>query len=266
MKRFVLLLGVALFLLAYARLLPAAGLDYRVGPGDVIQISVYDSPDLSSRVRVSQGGTILFPLIGEINVGTMTVAEIAARLADELQPRYLLNPQLSVFVQEFRSQQVVIMGEVTAPGLYELAGTTTLLELISKARGLTPEAGNSVTIRRQRSDAKPGEEVITLNLQDLMESGQSNDIQLRDEDDIYVARAKTFYVTGQVNKPDAYRLERGLSIIMAVTKAGGFTNLAAPGRMKVIRKTEGREIILDDVSLHDRVMAEDVIVVPESYF
>ncbi len=262
MKR--LLIFTFLLLLVAVPPLRAEGSGYLVGEGDVLKITVYDNPDLSVTARVNSDGSILFPLVGQVKIGGMNISQVAKKIAHVLAAGYIVNPQVSVFVEEFRSKKVVIMGQVTKPGLYELSGTTTLLELISKAGGVTADAGEQVTIKRKTPNHR--ESFITIDLKKLLEKGADLDMPIVDGDNVFVSKAGTYYVTGQVNKPDGYKLEEGTSVIKAITMAGGFTNLAAQGKIKIIRKIKGKEHILKDVSMHDPVLPEDVIVVPESFF
>jgi polysaccharide export outer membrane protein len=241
--------------------------DYLVGEGDVLRVNVYDHPDLNATVRVSNGGTVLFPLVGEIAIGGLTVGQVAEQIAATLADGYLVSPQVSVFVQEFRSRRAIIMGQVKNPGLYELSGPTTILELISKAGGLSPAAGETVTIKRKSARSPGQENLLSINLKKLMQLGDAeSNVSILDGDSVFVEQAGMVYVTGEVNRPNAYRMEDGTSVIKAITMAGGFTDLAAKGRVKIIRKVGGKEEVLDHVPMHTPVLPDDVIVVPESFF
>jgi polysaccharide export outer membrane protein len=241
--------------------------DYRVGEGDVLKIMVYGNPDLDTTTRISGKGTILFPLVGEVAINGLTTSGVARKVADKLADGYILNPQVSVFVEKFGSQKATIMGQVAVPGLYELSGPTTLMELISKAGGLTDDAGDVVTVRRKNPSNPQKDNVISLSLTDLMERNDGGPKPMvQGGDSIFVSKAGVVYVTGQVKKPDAYKLEPGTSVIKAVTMAGGFTELASQRRIQIIRQVEGNEKVFEKVPLHTLVQPNDVIVVPESFF
>jgi polysaccharide export outer membrane protein len=260
---------VAVFLLIFFGGLPAFGVDqdYVVGEGDVLKVMVYDNPDLETIARVSGKGTILFPLVGEVAIKDMTVSEIVRIVARKLSDGYILDPQVSVFVEEFRSKRAIIMGEVKDPGLYELSGRTSIMELISKAGGLTLDAGDKATIKRKNPANSGQDDLISVNLKNLMEEqATSPNVAIRDGDSVFIARAGIFYVTGHVNKPDAYKLDTETSVIKAITMAGGFSELAAQNRVRVIRHVDGVEKVLEKVPMHMPVQPEDVIVVPESFF
>lgn len=244
-----------------------ANSDYQVGDGDVLRVTVYNHPDLTTVVRVSGGGTILFPLVGQLEVDGLTVDQVADKVAGALANGYLVNPQVSVFVEEFRSKKVTVIGEVKNPGLYELSGQTTLLELISKAGGLTQNYGDTVTIHRKNASEGSGTQVLTINLKNVLENGASSlDVPILDGDSVVVAKARVFFVTGEVSRPDAYKFEEGTTVIKAITMAGGFTNLAAKSKVKVYREINGKKNVAERVSMDMPIRPDDVIVVPESFF
>jgi polysaccharide export outer membrane protein len=258
---------IATVLLVLAAALPAAGEDYVVGEGDLLRITVYDHPDLTTIARIGGEGTILFPLVGPVKVAGLTVPEAAQKIAAALNEGYIIMPQVTVFIEEYRSQKVMVMGQVNKPGVYELKGATTFLEVLSKAGDLTKEAGDRAIIKRRVDGADKKEKVVTINLKRLIEMGDaSQDVAVLDGDSIYVTRAGIYFVSGEVKKPDSYKYEEGTTVLKAVTTAGGFTEKASTGRVKIIRKVEGKEEVLEKVSLDEPVRPDDVIVVPESFF
>lgn len=239
--------------------------DYIVGEGDVLRITVYEHPDLTTVERVTGKGTINFPLVGQVKVMGLTVPQIAQELSALLADGYIINPQVTVFIQEFRSKKASIMGQISRPGLYELSGQTTFLELLSKAGGLTKDAGDNAIIKRKSSYSK--ENIIMIDLKGLIEAGDTSlDVPVVDGDSIYIPKAGVFYVTGEVKRPDAYKYEDGTTIIKAITLAGGFTDKASTSRVKIIRKINGREEVLKGVKMDEPILPDDVIVVPESFF
>ena len=265
--RFIAFIVSVLFLSLWNSLAVGATSDYQIGPGDVLKITIYDHQDLTTVARVDNDGYILFPLAGRVLVGGLTTSSASQTIAAKLDNDYIVNPQVSVFVEEFRSKKVFIIGEVVRPGLYELSGPTTLLELVSKAGGLTRGAGHNATIRRTVTNGGASEKNIEVDIADLLQSGDETvDIPLMDGDSVTIAKAAVIYVTGQVNRPSAFNLEPDTTVIKAITMAGGFTQLAAEGKIKIIRKINGVEHILEKVPLHERLMPEDVMVVPESFF
>lgn len=242
---------------------------YQIGPGDLLNVTVLDHPEISSTLRVDDLGHIQLQLIGLVKVEGLTPHQVSERLTGLFADGYLVNPQVLVRVEEYRSRKVVVVGQVGRPGMYELSGPTTLLELISKVGGLTKDAGDKITINRKLGsvDGQPGEEVVEVNIRRLIEEGDtSSDVMLRDGDSVFVPKANIAYVTGEVKRPDSYKIEQGETVIMLITKAGGFTQLAAQGRVRIIRKVNGEEKVLERVPLNLPVSSDDVIVVPESFF
>ncbi|MDZ4185228.1 MAG: SLBB domain-containing protein [Desulfuromonadales bacterium] len=266
--RFIVITVSLLFLSLWAAFTGSAESDYQIGPGDVLKITIYDHPDLTTVARVDHQGFILFPLAGRVRVGDLSTAGASQTIMAKLGTDYIVNPQVSVFVEEFRSKKVFINGEVTRPGLYELSGPTTLLELVSKAGGLTRGAGRIATIRRTVGNGGADEKSIEVNIADLLQSGPETvvDIPLIDGDSVTIAKAAVIYVTGQVNRPSAFTVEPDTTVIKAITMAGGFTPLAAQSKIKIIRKINGIEQVIEKVPLHERLMPEDVMVIPESFF
>jgi polysaccharide export outer membrane protein len=263
--RLIVIIVSLLFLTLWSAVAGSAESDYQIGPGDVLKISIYDHPDLMTVARVDNEGFILMPLAGRVRVGGLTTSSASQTIAAELGADYIVNPQASVFVQEFRSKKVFIIGEVVRPGLYELSGPTTLLELVSKAGGLTRGAGHNATIRRNGATGT-AEKNIEVNIADLQSGPETVNILLMDGDSITIPKAAVIYVTGQVNRPSAFPVEPDITVIKAITMAGGFSPLAAQNKIKIIRKINGVEHVLEKVPLHEKLMPEDVMVIPESFF
>lgn len=241
--------------------------DYIVGEGDVLKITVYAHPDLTTTSRIEGDGAILFPLIGQVRVAGLTISGVSDKISELLADGYVISPQVTIFIEEFRSQKATIMGQVNKPGLYELKGHTTFLEILSRAGDLSKDAGDKAVVKRKTTGTDASEKIIVIDIKKLIEMGDiSQNIPILDGDNLYVVKAGLFYVTGEVKRPDAYKHENGTSVIMALTRAGGFTDKASTGRVRIIRKVEGREIIINKVKMDEPVLPEDVIVVPESFF
>lgn len=237
--------------------------EYKAGVGDVLRITIYDNQDLDTVARVSGDGQITMSLIGRVKVEGLTVNQISDKIQKKLAEGYLVNPQVSVFVEEYKSKKASILGMVRNPGLYELSGPTTLLELISKAGGLMEEAGSKVSIQKGGVQGK----VTVIDLEALLEKGDlDQNIQVNDKDSIFIARAGLCFVTGQVNQPDSYTVDNDSTVLKMITKAGGFTDIAAKGGVKLVRMVNGEKQVTERVSLDTKVRADDIIIVPESFF
>jgi polysaccharide export outer membrane protein len=240
--------------------------DYLVGDGDILKVSVYDNEDLETIVRIDSDGSIQFPLIGRVDLAGLSVSAVAQKIEAQLADGYLVNPQVAVFIQEYRSQKVVVMGQIKVPGVFELRGPTSLLELISKAGGVRDDAGDSLSISRV-NDVGADKEIIEIDLQSLLKHADAEqNITIMDGDNIFVSKAGMFYVTGEANRPDAYKYEEGTTVLKAISMAGGFTKIASKGKVQIIRTVDGDEQRLDKVSMQEPVLPDDVIVVPESFF
>ncbi len=259
---------VAAYMLAFmfCFLQTSSAQDYVVGEEDLLKITVYDNPDLTTTVRVSGDGMITFPLIGDLKVADLTTSQISQKIAGLLADGYVVNPHVLVFIEEVRSKKTVIMGQVNKPGVYVLSGSTTLLELLSKAGGLTGNAGDKAIIKRKNDGSGKGESLVTINLKKLLEGDTSQNITIMNNDNIYVVKAGVFYVTGEVRKPDAYKYEEGTTVLKAVTMAGGFSDKASTGRVKIRRKVGGEERVIEKAKMDELVLPDDIIVVPESFF
>jgi len=179
----------------------SAAQDYNIGEGDVLKITVYDHEDLTQTVRVTSDGTVRLSLLGQVPVGGMPVTKAAEKITALYADGYLVNPQVNVFIEEYRSGKVTILGQIATPGLYELRHQMTLLELISSAGGLTDDAGRTATIKR-KAGAAGAEDVITIDLKQLVENGDTRlNIQIQAGDSIYIQKANLVYVNGEVQKP-----------------------------------------------------------------
>ena len=262
--RFRHLLCAGIFLLAFIFVSPLYSQDYVVGERDVLKITVYDNPDLTTVAKVSEEGSIFFPFLGEVKVKGMTTSQIAAKLSSLLAEGYIVNPQVTVYVEQFRSLKVMLIGEIARPGLYELPVATTFLELLLRAGPVTPNAGDEAIIKRKSLN---GEQNITVDLAKLLEKGDTTaDQTLRDGDSIYIPKGGSFYVLGQVKSPGTFKFKEQTTVFKAVILAGGFTEIASQRRISIKRIQDGKEIILEKVGLDELVRPDDIITVPESLF
>lgn len=260
-----------IFLYAFLWVILATGSihaqDYIVGEGDVLKITVYDHEDLTQTVRVGGDGAIMVSLLGQVPVQGLSVTKVAQKITALYADGYLVDPQVNVFIEEFRSRKATILGQVAQPGLYELRHHTTLLELISQAGGLTEDAGDLATIKRKNTAGGESHKIITIDLKELIENGNTQlNMPIEAGDNIYIQKADMVYVSGEVKKPGVYKCFSDTSVIKVITIAGGFTDKAAPTKVKLIRKVDGTEQVLEKVAMDLIVSSDDVIVVPESFF
>lgn len=248
------------------------GKEYIIGAEDVLQIKVWGNEDLSREVEVSKEGAFTFPLIDKVYAAGLSIFELEKVIKEKLSEGFLVKPQVTVTVTKYKSQKVILLGEVKKPGSYVIKGKTNILELISEAGGLTDEAGRTITIIRQLTNSQNQKnnntgETVTINIDlDRINEGSINDtFYVLNGDSIYVNRVQRIYITGEVNKPGEFKWEKDITVHQAIALAGGPTKRGAPNRTKIIRKENGKEIEIKP-NLSDPVLPNDIIKVPQSYF
>ena len=263
----------AVTLIVAAPGLAQSAADYQIGPQDVLAIQVFDQADLGGKYTVETDGTFSFPLIGRVRAGGMTLRAFEGELKTKLADGYFRNPQVTVAVEQYRSQRVFVMGEVRAPGPVPLTGGMTLIEALSRAGSTQPTASGEVAVVRAPQGAKgplmpnqeTGTEVFRASIRALESGSLSQNIDLRDGDTIFVPRAETAYVFGQVKNPGGYALQKDTTVLQALSLAGGVTENGAMNRVRIVRIVAGAKKELK-VNLTDIVKPGDTIIVPERYF
>ena len=271
--------GATVLFSAFALLLagPASAqsaADYVIGAQDVLTIQVFDQADLGGKYTVEADGTFSFPLVGRVAAGGLTLRSFELELKKKLADGYFRNPQVTVAVEQYRSQRVFVMGEVRAPGPVPLTGGMTLIEALARAGSTLPTSSGEVAVVRggqsaSRAPVAPaqvsGTEVFRASIRDLESGSLSQNIELHDGDTIFVPRAETAYVFGQVKNPGGYALPKDTTVLQALSLAGGVTENGAMNRLRVMRIIDGakREV---KVKLTDIVKPGDTIIVPERYF
>jgi len=238
-----------------------------VGPGDTLSVTVFGQPDLAARVTVTADGTITLPLLGEAAVAGLSPAEISRFVAEALQKKGLVNrPEVAVDVILVRSQAVSLLGEVLRPGRYVIPGELTLLELLSQAGGLLPNAGTAAVVMRTVPGAPP--QRYEIPLAPKQEPWQRfYDMPLQAGDVVQIAQQPQFFVYGEVNNAGAYFMQPQLNVMRALALAGGLTPRASERRVD-IRRTDpatGRSQTFR-VELDTRVEPGDVVYVNERFF
>jgi polysaccharide export outer membrane protein len=260
---------------------PFAGLDrsdYRIGRQDLLEIKVFDVADLNQTVRVSDDGSISMPLIGRLLVHGLTKTDLELKIATLLEERFVRDPQVTVFVKDYESKKVAVSGAVKRPGSYEMLGRKTLLEMLSMAGGLDKDLGKQIIIFRSREDGST--ERIASDLERLVyEADPALNLIIEAGDIIYVPAVERvrIFVTGAVRQPDVYEVPRDepITVLRAVTLAGGTTDRAARKRVQVLRTDPDGNRVALEVNLRQiqRGKADDpllqkgdIVLVPESFF
>ena len=240
--------------------------DYRLGSGDLVKITVFDHPELKLDTRVDEQGQINFPLVGAIPVAGETAATAQKRIALALDKGgFLKNAQVNLLVDKYRSQQVSVLGQVKNPGKYALEAPSTVTDLVAEAGGVTLNGSdNIILIHRQKNGQAQQVEIDTRALYHDKQFAQ--DQQVQNGDVIFVPRAPVFYIYGEVHKPGAFRLERNMTIMQALSVGGGITPRGTQRGIQIRRGGEQGQTTSVNASLGEQIRADDVIYVKESLF
>ena len=237
-----------------------------LGEGDSIRITVFQNPDLTTETRISERGTITFPLLGEISLAGHTPAGAEALIAEQLIKRkFVLKPQVSLNVVRVRSRQVSVLGQVARPGRYPLDDTSAnLTDILALAGGVSPTGDDNVTVMVTRSGKTAKMEI---NVPTMYRTGDlSRNLQLENGDTIFVQRAPVFYIYGEVQRAGSYRLEQAMTVMQALSVGGGVTPRGTDRGLKIRRRAPDGKFQAIDVRLTDPVQPDDVIYVRESLF
>jgi polysaccharide export outer membrane protein len=242
----------------------------RLGPGDLLEVGVYNVPELTTKVRVGNSGDVYLPLIDYVHVGDLTVEEAQSLIEKRLEDGgFVRSAHVTIFLDESASQGVTILGEVAKPGIYPAIGDRRLYDLISAAGGFTPSAGRKVSIIRQRNQAEP----ITVNLPRNLADDLQDNVLILPGDTITVPRAPIIYVVGDVGHPAGLLVDNGsLTVLQALALAGGTNRTAKMGGVRIIRKgpsgmTETRvplKKMLEAKAPDITLQADDILFVPLS--
>lgn len=236
--------------------------DYKVGPGDLLRVNVFGSPELATDARVSQSGAITVSLIGSVPVAGLSTVEAEKLLAKRfVDGGFLRQPQVSVLVVEYESQKINVLGHVVKPGQYALRASASVLDVLADAGGvMANSAGDTATL--MRSDGTKRD----IDLDALFRGDPAQNVTVAGGDRIFVPRAEQFYIYGQVQKPGVYRLERNMTVSRAITAGGGLTARGTERRAIVKRRDAGGTEQEYSVKPTDVLKADDVLFIKESLF
>ncbi|AZN36860.1 SLBB domain-containing protein [Iodobacter ciconiae] len=250
----------ALFISCFV--IAAPNTEYRLGPGDIVKISIYDHPDLSTELQLNDKGAVAFPLLGEIKLLGLQYTEAEALIAGNLKKGgFVNNPNVSVMISQYRSQRIAVIGEVNRAGRYALEGATGLIDLIAIAGGLNSSAGDAIIILR-------GPERIEYSLSQSMKSlnESQRNMAIASGDVVYVPRAQQFYIYGEVNRPGVFRMEPKMTVMQGLALAGGFNPRASQRSIEIHRADQYGVITTIEAKLTDFLLENDTIFVQESLF
>jgi len=245
---------------------PAPKADYVLGAGDVIRVTVFQSPELSLETRIPESGVVSYPLLGSVTLGGLTVSQAEKRLADGLLTgKFLKQPQVSILVTQLRGSQASVLGHAVRPGRYTLELTNTRLsDLMALAGGVAPDGSDLLTVVGTR-DGKPFR--TQIDFRTLFRGGSSTqDILIQNNDVVYVDRVPQVYIYGEVQKPGTLRLERGMTVLQALAAGGGLTQRGTQRGIRVHRKDAAGVVQELRPGLQEQLQQDDVVYVPESLF
>lgn len=238
----------------------------KLGVGDQVNLQVFGRPEFNTTTYVADDGTINVPLVGAVEVVGKSPAGAANIVAKALKAgQFLLNPQVSIVLPAFKSQQVSVLGDVRNPGRYPLESKTTLLDLLAQAGGIAETGASTIYLLRAGPDGKPLRQAV--DLRGLANGrGEVPDVRIRSGDSVYVPRAEQFYVYGEVQNPNAYRLDPNTTVLQAISRSGGLTPRGSDSRIVIKRRGKNGKYQTFDADLTDLVQADDVIRVKERIF
>ncbi|ATE62626.1 polysaccharide export protein EpsE [Thauera sinica] len=240
--------------------------EYVLGEGDIVRITVFQNPDLTTETRVSESGTLTFPLIGSVSVGGQTTGAAEKTIATRLREGgFVLQPQVNVVPLQIRGNQVAVLGQVNRPGRFPLeTANLRLTDMLAIAGGISP-AGADTVIHIGNRDGKQMRREIDIPT--MFAGGDlSEDLRVAGGDLIYVQRAPMFYIYGEVQRPGFFRLERNMSVMQGLAVGGGTTMRGTVKGLRIHRRdADGRPEVIEP-GLDDLLQTDDVIYVKESLF
>jgi polysaccharide biosynthesis/export protein len=217
----------------------SVGDEYRIGRDDLIEVTVFEVPDLGGIGRVSASGIVSLPLIGAVQAADKTPQEVEKAIEGVLKEKWLNDPHVTVLVREYASQPVSVLGAVKLPGIYQMKGQKFLLDMLATAQGLDQmTAGQTIQVIRRKGDNAESAETITVSVEDLFQNGKTElNIPIQAGDVIHVLQAGSIFVVGEVLRPGEFPLRQGRNVTagQAVALGSGFTKEAKKNECKIIR-------------------------------
>jgi polysaccharide export outer membrane protein len=253
---------------------PSALVAYSVGAGDVLRVEAYAHEEISGTFAVETSGEISFPLLGRLEVEGLTTSEVASLLETLLEKDYYVDVQLQVEVEEYRSQPVTVLGEISRPGTYYLEGRTSLHKILAEAGGMTPTAGTVIEVRRLEIVEGVSTPTVQVFSTMAVRSGEEGrDVILLPGDVVSVSEKQRYFITGEIAQPGQYDLSPGMTLMQAVSQAGGQGKFASQN-VEIHRGADtDKEIFTYDMSQIRKgkisdpiVMAGDVLIVRRRFF
>ena len=243
----------------------SADSDYLMGTGDVLHVTVYGQPDLTTDARVSETGTITFPLIGDVKMSGITPAQGETEIAQRLsQGGFIIKPFVTLNVVQYRSQQISVLGRVNRPGKFALEKVSRVSDALALAGGIIADGADTVTLVRTRDGKTEYRDIDVVAL--FKPGGEASNVLIQDGDIVNVARQPMFYIYGEVQRPGAFRLEQNMSVVQALSMGGGVTARGTQKGIRILRRDAKGGMQELDTELADLLKKDDVIYVKESLF
>jgi polysaccharide biosynthesis/export protein len=213
--------------------------EYLLGPGDLLEIKIFEADKLNTVARISSRGMVSLPLLGEINLDGLIATEAEKLIEEKYQESYIKDPHVNIFVKEHYSQRVTVIGQVKQPGTFDYPSRIRLLDAIALAGGLTEKADHMVQIKRLGSATHGSKQTFLANLNELINEGKTElNININGGDIIFVPEAGSFYVDGAVRRPGQYYIKKILSAEEVILVAGGFAPYANTDELILMREKE----------------------------
>ncbi len=240
--------------------------EYRLGPGDIIRILVFQNPDLTLETRVSETGSITYPLIGAVQLGGQTLSDAEKRIAKQLKDGgFVQQPQVTVALLQNRGNQISVLGQVNRPGRFPLETfNTRLSEILAMAGGIAGTGADMAIVQGVREGKPFRKEIDIPGI--YLGAAISEDIPVVGGDTVYVHRMPVYYIYGEVQRPGSYRVERTMTILQALAQGGGPTMRGTENRLRLHRRNANGVVEKTSPNLSDPIQPDDVLYINESFF
>ena len=244
---------------------PAAN-EYKIGSGDVVRISVYQNPDLTLETRITEAGIVTYPLLGTIRLGGLGVTEAEKLIGDGLRSgNFVKQPQVTIVVLQVRGNQASVLGQVNRPGRYPIeVADMRLSDMLATAGGTAINGSDLVVLSGTRNGSPYRIEVDLPTL--FGPGGRDKDVIVQNGDTLWVDRQPLIYIYGEVQRPGAVRLERGMTVLQALASGGGLNLRGTERGIRVHHKGPDGKVQVLQPKMDDTLLEGDVVFVQESLF
>jgi polysaccharide export outer membrane protein len=239
--------------------------DYRMGTGDVVRITVYGNPDLTTEARVGEDGGLTFPLIGAVKASGVTPSAVEKDIAGRLaKGGFIVDPNVNLNIVQFRGQQISVLGRVNRPGKFTLEKVSRVTDALALASGISIDGADTVTLVRTQGGKTEYRDIDLVAL--FKPGGEASNVVVQDGDVLNVARQAMFYIYGEVQRPGSFRLEQNMNVVQALSMGGGITARGTQRGIKILRRDDKGDLQELETKAADLVRKDDVIYVKESLF